>query len=453
MDVMTRKRMRSLPSARLAAWQCLVLSLLVSMLLHACAFSPSTKRSTFGWNAKNVAGSRVRPTPTTLGVGEGVTDFIHGLDSSLGNPTAYSAIEEATTQATAATTTAVSSSAVAYQSSGGAVNMNIPNSIVLAGGGVAFLAFLGLAFYFLTQKDGDTNTSTSTNTNTGVTGGFSGDISFGIEEVAPLPKRIVDENALSQQLEKAETRFQEQKQQQPSWEPATTTVTDSKPTTTATVSKEVSSRSIMDKLKSKLLRKTEQLEENQELLKEETDRRRETESKMIAVTTQIEGLTEELATKDQALLETTEKWNYTKTKLQSETKLKETLESEMKLAAESNRLLEDKFELEQNSLRKTKSNLDTTTETLESTQGRLTRTQGELTRVHGELQTSQKVLAETSEDLENLEEEQRSFRKLGGKVWGLSKSRIKSVGNQLRGRGRKNNKKPKKDWSERTTES
>jgi hypothetical protein len=372
-------------------------------------------------------------------------DFIQGLDSSLGNPTAYSAVEEATTQASAATTMAVSSSVNAYQSSGGAVNMNIPNSIVLAGGGVAFLAFLGLAFYFLTQNDDATNTNTSTNT--GVTGGFSSDISFGIEEVAPLPKRIGDENALSQQLEKAETRFQEQKQQQPSWEPAATTatVTESKPTSTATVSKEVPSGSLMDKLKSKLLRKTEELEENQELLKEETDRRRETESKLIAVTTQIEGLTEELATKDQDLLETTEKWNYTKAKLQSETKLKETLESEMKLAAESNRLLEDKFELEQNALRKTKSNLDTTTESLESTQGRLTRTQGELTRVHGELQTTQKVLSETTEDLENLEEEQRSFRKLGGKVWGLSKSKIKSVGNRLRGRGRKNNKKPKKD--------
>ena len=449
--------MRSLPSGRLAAWQCLVLSLLVSMLLHACAFSPSTKSHTFGWNAKNAAGgSRVRPTPTSLGVGEGVMDFIQGLDSSLGNPTAYSAVEEATTQASAATTMAVSSSVNAYQSSGGAVNMNIPNSIVLAGGGVAFLAFLGLAFYFLTQNDDATNTNTSTNT--GVTGGFSSDISFGIEEVAPLPKRIGDENALSQQLEKAETRFQEQKQQQPSWEPAATatttaTVTESKPTSTATVSKEVPSGTLMDKLKSKLLRKTEELEENQELLKEETDRRRETESKLIAVTTQIEGLTEELATKDQDLLETTEKWNYTKAKLQSETKLKETLESEMKLAAESNRLLEDKFELEQNALRKTKSNLDTTTESLESTKGRLTRTQGELTRVHGELQTTQKVLSDTTEDLENLEEEQRSFRKLGGKVWGLSKSKIKSVGNRLRGRGRKNNKKPKKDWSERTTEN
>jgi hypothetical protein len=434
---MTRKIMRSLPSGRLAACQCLVLSLLVSMLLHARAWvpSPATKRSTFGWNAKNAAESR-RPTPTSLGVGEGVMDFIQGLDSTLGNPTAYSAAKETTTEASAATV--VSSSVNAYQSSGGAVNMNIPNSVVLVGGGVAFLAFLGLAFYFLTQKDGSTNTEAR---------GFSGDMSFGIEEVAPLPKRIVDENVLSQQLEAAETRFQEQKQQQPSREPATT-VTDSK---------EVPSGNLLEKLKAKLLGKTEELEENQELLKEETDRRRETESKLIAVNTQIEGLTEELATKDRSLLETTEKWNYTKTKLQSETKLKETFESEMKLAAESNRLLEDKFELEQNALRKTKTDLDTTKLTLESTQGRLTRTQGELTRVHGELQTTQKVLSETCEDLENLEEEQRSFRRLGGKIWGLSKSRvsnrIKSVGDRLRGRGRKNNKKTKKNWAERTTEN
>ncbi len=344
--------------------------------------------------------------------------------------------------------------------------MNIPNSLVLVGGGVAFLAFLGVAFFFVSQKDHDffDDLDAKSGLNT----------SFGADDVTPLPKRAPDANAIGEQIKVAETKFGEQKlevtmQTPPPAPPAVpepVAVVEEKvpvPKPVAVVEENIpklpvpvedsSSSSILSKLKAKLARKTEELEENQELLASESDLRKETEVKLETATTENKGLTEQLASKEQDLVETTEKWNYTKSKLQEELKLKETLEAELKEVAEANRVLEDKFELGQNSLTKTRKELNESNESLEATKNRLTRTQGELTRIHGRLQITQKVLDETSEALEKLEEERNSLRAMSGKMWRLSKSRftnrVRSVGDRLRGRGPKKNKKKKnfKNWS------
>mmetsp|Transcript_19636 Transcript_19636/g.40399 ORF Transcript_19636/g.40399 Transcript_19636/m.40399 type:complete len:428 (-) Transcript_19636:170-1453(-) len=426
---MTRKRMRSLPIGRLAVWQCLVLSLLISLLHSACAWVPSSsfhKRS-FDRNAKN-------RKPTSLAAGEGVLDFVKGLDSALGNPTASSAAQAA------AKAPAVSSAVATAQSSGGAVSMNIPNSLVLAGGGVAFLAFLGLAFYFVSQKDDDFFDDLDAKSGL--------DTSFGIEEVAPMPKRTPDATAISDQLKAAETKFQEQNPTPPPPPPPPKPVAELKIPKPFAIEEDYSDGNILSKLKAKLVRTTEELEENQGLLANESTLRKETELKLGTATTEKEGLAEELTSKELVLVETTEKWNYTKSKLQEEMKLKEELEAELKEVAEANRVLEDKFELGQNSLMKTKAELNESNESLEATKGRLARTQSELTRIHGRLQITQKVLDETAEELEMLEEEGKSIRVLGGKMWRLSKSRVRnrvrSVGDRLRGRGPKKNKKKKK---------
>eukprot|EP00531_Pseudo-nitzschia_arenysensis_P010346 CAMPEP_0116127430 /NCGR_PEP_ID=MMETSP0329-20121206/6836_1 /TAXON_ID=697910 /ORGANISM="Pseudo-nitzschia arenysensis, Strain B593" /LENGTH=437 /DNA_ID=CAMNT_0003621529 /DNA_START=167 /DNA_END=1480 /DNA_ORIENTATION=- len=433
---MARKRTRSLPIARLAAWQCLVLSLLLSILHCTCGWVPSSaiNRRTDG---QNTAKSRKQ---TSLAAGNGVLDFVKGLDSALGNPTASSAAQAA------AKAPVVSSSVTAVQSSGGAVSMNIPNSLVLVGGGAAFLAFLGIAFFFVSQKDDDffDDLDAKSGINT----------SFGAEDVTPLPKRAPDANAIGEQIKVAETKFAEQRVEETKQTPPPPPAPVPVPEPVAVIEEKIpepiedsSSGSILSKLKAKLARKSEELEENQELLASETDLRKETEVKLESATTENEGLTEQLASKEQDLVETTEKWNYTKSKLQEELKLKETLEAELKEVAEANRLLEDKFELGQNSLMKTRKQLNESNESLDTTKNRLTRTQGELTRIHGRLQITQKVLDETSEALEKLEEERNSLRAMSGKMWRLSKSRVtsrvRSVGDRLRGRGPKKNKKKK----------
>lgn len=428
--------MRSLPIGRLAVWQCLVLSLLVSPLHRANAWvpSPSIHQRSCERNA-----SKTRK-PTSLAAGEGVLDFVKGLDSALGNPTASSAAQAA------AKAPAVSSAVATAQSSGGAVSMNVPNSLVLAGGGVAFLAFLGLAFYFVSQKDDDFFDDLDAKSGL--------DTSFGIEEVAPMPKRVPDASKVSEQLKAAETKFQEQNLTPPpppkpvAPPPPPTPVAEKNIPKPFANDEDYSGGNIISKLKAKLARTSEELEENQGLLANESTLRKETELKLETATTEKEGLAEELTSKEQALVETTEKWNYTKSKLQEEMKLKEELEAELKEAAEANRVLEDKFELGQNSLMKTRAELNVSNESLEATKGRLARTQSELTRIHARLQITQKVLDETAEELEKLEEEGKSIRVLGGKMWRLSKSRVttrvRSVGDRLRGRGPKKNKKKKK---------
>jgi hypothetical protein len=440
--------MRSLSARRLAVWQCLTLSLLVSTKSYASAWIPSSSKRgrTFGWDTTKAARYY---RPTSLAAGDGVLDFVKGLDSALGNPTAQTAVTE-TIKAPAVPSSfnSLPSAVSAFESEGGAVNMAIPNELVLAGGALAFLTFAGLALYFLFQNQGDSNTN-------GEAFDFKAP-SFGIEEVAAIPK-VVDQGALSKQLEAAQTSFQEKQD----WQPAPAQTATAVEEKVAVVVKEKVSKvgdivtdsdesggSLLSKLKAKLARKTEELEENQVVLEEERTVRKEAETKLAAATTENEELTEKMATQEKLLVETTEKWDYTKTKLLEETKIKETLQSDLAQATESNRLLEDKYELEQNVLQKTKKDLDATQSTLETTESRLIRTQGEQTRVFRELQTTQQTLSDTSADLERLEADQKRMRTLAKKMWRLSKSRVssgvQSVGDRLRRRG------PKKDTTDKT---
>ena len=449
---MTRKRMRSVPFGRLAGFQCLMVSLVVCSSKYAGAWVPSSSLA----QRKSLTQST-----TTLYAEDGVLKFVKGLDSALGNPTAYSA-------ATAASKApAVSSSVTAVQSSGGAATMTVPNSILLAGGFAAFLAFLGIAFFFVSQKEGPDFFDDS-----------ALDTSFNAQDVTPVPKRSPSETVEPKIQNEpapivAETKIPEPKAPEPpstdstdsddGWgEETPAPVTEPKatetkvpevkipepPSTDFDFEEESSGGGILAKIKAKLSRTTEELEETTELLATESELRKESESKLESATAQNEALEKELETKEQDLVETTEKWTYTKTKLQEEVKLKETLEAELKVASEENRVLEDQYELGQNSLMKTQKELSESNEKLEATQNRLTRTQGELSRIHGRLQITQKVLDETSEELERLEAEDKSVRNLGGKMWSLSKSRvtnrIRSVTDRLRGRGPKKNKKSKR---------
>merc|ERR1712194_108650 len=121
---MTRKRMRSLPNGRFAAWQCLVLSLMLLIAPRTGAWlsSPATKRTTVVWQSNNLSGNR-KFSQTSLSAANGVLDFVKGLDSSLGNPSG----SDAAAEAYSAPSPALSSSITALKSSGGAMDMSIPN--------------------------------------------------------------------------------------------------------------------------------------------------------------------------------------------------------------------------------------------------------------------------------------------------------------------------------------
>eukprot|EP00536_Pseudo-nitzschia_multiseries_P005752 jgi/Psemu1/285996/fgenesh1_pg.112_\ len=451
--------------------------LLISLVLsttapHAFAWNPrspalSTRSSNKRWNGQR----KISTSSTSLLAGDtGVMNFVKGLDSALGNPTAYSAAESASkswASSVGAEAYVAPVSAAAAQSGG--VGMNGPNPAVVAGGGLAFVAVLGLAFVLLTQKEEEEGTVSSSS----IGGGLN--TSFGMEDVTPLPKRIDESASSTEKIEAVQQASEQAKTEEPkkaepdddpSWsndvneallatesalrketesklaetESKLTAVTNANGTLIEQLSEAEEENEVrgglLAKLKAKLVRKTEELETNQELLETETTLRKETESKLEEATTDNKKLTETLEAKEKALVETTEKWNYTKTKLEMEVQEKESMKKEMKEVAETNRVLEDKYELEQNTLRKTQVELDSTKSTLESTQNRLARTQGELTRYHSELQKTKTTLWNTEVKLENLEEEQKSVRTLGTKLWRLSKekvsNRFQSVGDRLK---------------------
>jgi len=429
-----RTRIPGFSTSSLSVVQCFLLSLFLSTAtLTGAWIHPSATKQNFPGRLLQNEERRWIKTPTSLSAGEGVVEFVNGLDPTLGNCEPYSAAMNS------ATTTTVSSLVTAYEASGGAVNMNIPNSAVLAGGVVAFLTFSGLALYLLYQQEGDSDKGPNVLEMN----------SYGIEELAPIPKVNVNENILSQQLQAAETRFQEQ-------QPQSTPAVNVENVATALGGDEIGKvqgrfdeeTSLREPSEKKLESIRRELTENREQLASETQRRKETESKLDDAMTVNEGLKTDLSTMEQDLSETLEKWDVAKAKLQEMITLKDVLEDELKQAAELNRQLEDKYELEQNDLRKTKKELSSTQTELEAAQNRVTRIQGELVRVFRELQSKEQILSETSEKLVNLEEEQRSIRTLGKKMWIVSKSRIsnriRSVGDRLRGRGPKKNKKRKK---------
>lgn len=178
-------------------------------------------------------------------------------------------------------------------------------------------------------------------------------------------------------------------------------------------------KSLLAKLRSKLQFKTKELETNQERLEQEKKIRIDIESKLLL------------------FVETnTEKLNSAETQLQIETKQREEIESQLSEAAESNRILEDQYELEQNAKTSIMKELGKTKDSLMTTQKQLKNSRGELISVKAELINANRVLKSTSSSLDQLEEEQRSLRTLGKKMWRLSKSRVKNsiskVGNRFK---------------------
>ena len=103
------------------------------------------------------------------------------------------------------------------------MSMSIPNSAVFAGGALVFLSFAGLAFFFFTKQNRQDTADTEMTFSS-----IKNAVDSSIEEVVPLPKSNMDENALSKQLETVE-KFQEQKQ-----EPPPPPVSESTPTVDAT---------------------------------------------------------------------------------------------------------------------------------------------------------------------------------------------------------------------------
>lgn len=350
-------------------------------------------------------------------MGEGVIDFVNGLEYS----------------------TVSSSSIMAADSMGEAANMGISNGAVIAGGAFVTLSFLGLAGYFLylqTQADaGDNNNNANQALGSSSFGG-------GIEEVMPMPKATGNANSLSQQLEAAQTRFQEQQQTQKPITPSSPakfveTEPDSTELKVAEAQKlaaqqaaEAEKAAEAQKVAAQKAAEAESLTESESNLAE---RLKDAEAKLAAETKLRE---EETKLKEEAVKREEEAVK----RREELTKLKNTLEGELKEVAETVRVLEDEYEFEQNK------SIKTMTE-LELTQERLTRTQAELSRINSELMITINLLSETSGALEDLEVEQSSIRNLGKKIWRLSKSRVSNrvtfVGDFLRGR-KKIKKKPKK---------
>jgi hypothetical protein len=103
----------------------------------------------------------------------------------------------------------------------------------------------------------------------------------------------------------------------------------------------------------------------------------------------------------------------TRSLLSKEETLRKEAETELQSVAQEIRDLEDKYELEQNVLK---------------------RKQLELQQAQSTLKTTQKGLKEASESLADLEEERKSLRKLGRVAWQLSKQRMQTRLSNIRDR-------------------
>jgi myosin heavy subunit len=86
--------------------------------------------------------------------------------------------------------------------------------------------------------------------------------------------------------------------------------------------------------------------------------------------------------------------------------------------------LEDEYELGQNKLKETQTQLAQTSVKLEDTQQSLWKTTQHLQKTLTELEDTQQTLETTTENLQALQAERQSLRKLGRVAWQLSKSRI-----------------------------
>jgi hypothetical protein len=326
----------------------------------------------------------------------GVMDFIHGLDSLLGNPTFSS------------------TSVLAPAAS---------NSNLLIGGGVvATLSLAGLAVLTSTkvpeEEDVDTKSSwsdsqeereetptvTSINPDTPEEAVVSKHEEDEVEEVRPVVEEAVVSKQEEEEVDEVQTIVEENNNDG-----------------------DEQQKSLLAKLRSKLQSKTNELETNEILMEQEKTIRIDIESKLSLSTeanSEMSGKYEEV---QKILAETTEKLNSVETKLQIETQQREEIESNLSEAAESNRILEDQYELEQNAKTSVMKELGKTKDSLMTTQRQLKNSRGELISVNAELINTNRSLKSTSSSLDQLEEEQRSLRTLGTKMWRLSKSRVKNL--------------------------
>lgn len=312
----------------------------------------------------------------------GVMDFIHGLDSLLGNPT-------------------FSSTSV--------VEPAASNSNLLIGGGVvASLSMVGLAVLTSTKGPEEENEDTKS----------SWSDSPVEREVTPTVTSI-NPNTPEETVSRQEEEEAVSKQVEEEVEEVRTIVEENNN------DDDEQQKSLLAKLRSKLQFKTDELETNQILLEEEKTIRIDIESKLSLSTEanlEITGNYEEV---QKNLAEITEKLNSVETQLQIETQQRQEIESNLSEAAESNRILEDQYELEQNAKTSIMKELGTTKDSLMTTEKQLKNSRGELISVNAVLINTKRELKSTSSSLDELEEEQRSIRTLGKKMWKLLWNRPK----------------------------
>jgi len=362
-----------------------------------------------------------------------VLEAVKSLDTALGYPFA----------ASDATTTS------SLVSDGGAMAMSIPNEVVILGGvlvavfvgGTAFLSFQREDSETEPQKDGPSKIDDgglrqleagaaqrqqdldisqpklqeASFVNTATVNGIEAELEEAKQKEAELKQMLEMQEAEQKEAELKEMlEMQEGKQKEEAER------------------KEKLTKSLSEKLESK----TEELTNTLGLLKEEQAIRVKTESKLFSITEANQELMAKYEEKRRTLAETAENLDRTQTQLQMEIKKRQEVQSELEDAAESNRRLEDQYELEQNAKNTKIKELDATRNSLDTTQKRLTKTLVELSQAKTELDTTSKKLVTTSNSLDMLEEERRSLRTLGRRMWNLSRDRVKhrirKAGNRFR---------------------
>ena len=321
----------------------------------------------------------------------GVMDFIHGLDSLLGNPTfsSTSVVEPA------------------------ASNSNL----LIGGGAVASLSMVGLAVLTSTKGPEEENEDTKSSWSDSP---VEREVTPTVTSINPnTPEETVSRQEEEEVVSKQEEEEAVSKQVEEEVEEVRTIVEENNN------DGDEQQKSLLAKLRSKLQFKTDELETNQILLEEEKTIRIDIESKLSLSTEAIVEITENYEEVQKNLAEITEKLNSVETQLQMETQQRQDIESNLSEAAESNRILEDQYELEQNAKTSIMKELGTTKDSLTTTEKQLKNSRGELISVNAELINTKRELKSTSSSLDELEEEQRSIRTLGKKMWKLLWNRPK----------------------------
>jgi len=346
-----------------------------------------------------------------------IFDFVKSLDSAIGNPT--------------------------QSTDTSAVINGAGNEIVLIGGVLASLTIAGLALTILTTKNrpqdeeeenvtesptiyttsqeqetstviigSDTSDTSDTDTDSGRSDSDSSVATIdGNTDMAP---QLLD----SEEEQISKQKVKEEKVQE------TEMRTDEEKDDDVVVVDDKRRQSILAKLRSTLKFKTKELETSQDLLKKEKKTRIDVMSKLLLSTKAQREITEKYETTQQNLFETTENLTFVETQLQLETQQRDKVETELSAAIELNRIVEDQYELEQNSNSKVAKELDTTKDSLLMTQKQLQKKCKDVIAVKAEVINTNRELTATSASLDQLQDEQRSVRTLGKKMWKLSKSRI-----------------------------